>query len=533
MNQVLERPRGVPLPPLLAMLLRPLRQRQTYLNVLYLLASFPLGLVYFLFLTIGLSVGFGTLIVWVGFPILAVTVAGWWWLASFERELTIWWLGVDIAPMSRPRPTDATFRGRLKAHLSNQVTWTSFIYLLVRFPLGILSFTVAFGAIALTARLVTTPLRYLFDFGADGLAPAFAAAATFLFPPLGVVIGFLSLHLLNGLAFASGRFARLMLGLADVGALTARLSETRAVAVRASAQAERAEQSRRELIVNVSHELRTPTASIRGHVESLLIALDEGADPVEGAPRQPGAGATGQGAATGAIPLAPHELRNYLTIVHRETERLGALVDDLLSLARAEADELRLELVPVPVGEVIDEVYQSLAPLARRERQVTLVREVPPELPPVLADRLRLRQVLLNLVRNAITYTPAGGIVSLGVERPPAGETYLTLVVADTGVGIAPQELERVFERFYRTDSSRARASGGFGLGLSIVRDMVTAMGGSVGAESTEGEGSKFRVTLRAVEERRAGGGYSLPAGDGRPAEGPRAVDSGSLREHV
>lgn len=521
MNQALERPRGVTLAPLLALLLRPLRQRQTYLNVLYLLASFPLGLAYFLFLTIGLSLGFGTLIIWIGIPILAVTVAGWWWLASFERELTIWWLGVDIAPMSRPRPTDATFKGRMKAHLSNQVTWTSFIYLLVKFPLGILSFAVAFGAIALTARLVTTPLRYLYylpygsDFGADGLPPALAVVAMFLFPPLGVVVGFLSLHLLNGLAFASGRFARLMLGLADVGALTARLSETRAVAVRASAQAERAEQSRRELIVNVSHELRTPTASIRGHVESLLIALDEGAGPDGVAAGGPGAGTPPQGVAPGAIPLAPEELRNYLTIVHRETERLGALVDDLLSLARAEADELRLELVPVPAGEVIEEVYQSLAPLARRERQVTLVRDLPPELPPVLADRQRLSQVLLNLVRNAITYTPAGGIVSLGVERPPAGGAYLTLVVADTGVGIAPEELERVFDRFYRTDSSRARVSGGFGLGLSIVRDMVTAMGGSVGAESTEGEGSKFRVTLRVAEESRVPE-YSVVQSGGR-----------------
>jgi two-component system, OmpR family, phosphate regulon sensor histidine kinase PhoR len=272
-----------------------------------------------------------------------------------------------------------------------------------------------------------------------------------------------------------------MLGSGDVAQLTRQLSETTARAEREHAKAERAEQGRRELIVNVSHELRTPTASIRGHVESLLIALEERPD--------------------GGVP--PAELRNYLTIIHRETERLGDLVNELVPLARAEAGELRLDVGPVDAAGVVEEVYQSLAPLARRERSITIVREVAPGLPPVLADRGRLVQVLLNLVRNAVTYTPTGGIVSISLA--PAGPEHpgrVALEVADTGIGIAPEDLERIFDRFYRTDASRARSSGGFGLGLAIVRDLVAAMGGSVTAESTVGEGSRFRVLLRtAIEE--------------------------------
>ena len=120
-----------------------------------------------------------------------------------------------------------------------------------------------------------------------------------------------------------------------------------------------------------------------------------------------------------------------------------------------------------------------------------------PALPPVLADRQRLIQVLLNLVRNAITYTPDGGIVSISLHQ--ADEEYMTLLVSDTGIGIPPEEQELIFERFYRTDASRSRRSGGAGLGLTIARDLVVAMGGSISVESVVGEGSTFRVFLQIV----------------------------------
>jgi two-component system phosphate regulon sensor histidine kinase PhoR len=194
---------------------------------------------------------------------------------------------------------------------------------------------------------------------------------------------------------------------------------------------------------------------------------------------------------------SPDELRNYLSIVARESERLGLLVDDLMALARADAGELRLDVRPVVPGEVVEEVYSALAQLAKRDRQVSLVRQVAPNLPLVLADRQRLAQVLLNLVRNAITYTPAGGIVSLEVAQ--VSPTHIVFAVADTGMGIPQEELSRVFERFYRADASRTRESGGFGLGLAISRDLVQAMGGSIMAESTVSEGSRFLVYLRVA----------------------------------
>jgi two-component system phosphate regulon sensor histidine kinase PhoR len=261
-----------------------------------------------------------------------------------------------------------------------------------------------------------------------------------------------------------------MLGMSDKDM---KLAQARAMAEEERAKAARAEASRRALIVNVSHELRTPIASIRGHAEALLIETEGGDSNTS----------------------SRETLQNYLTIIQQEAERLGVLVDDLLSLARSDADELRLNITAVNAGEIVEEVYQAMVLLAHRERQVTLVRSVLPTLPPVLADRQRLAQVLLNLVRNAISYTPEGGIVSLTMEESDAN--HLVITVADTGIGIPQDELDLIFERFYRVDASRARTSGGFGLGLAIARDLVQAMGGSITVESKQGEGSCFRVFLR------------------------------------
>jgi signal transduction histidine kinase len=244
--------------------------------------------------------------------------------------------------------------------------------------------------------------------------------------------------------------------------LAAAQAEARSQQVRA----ERSEQSRRELIVNASHELRTPVASISAHVESLL----KPGRPID------------------------DETRKYLNIVAAESERLGSLVDDVLSLARADADELHLDVRAVDVPAVVDHVCEALAPLARRERTMSLLHSSEPNLPRAMADRDRLTQVLTNLVRNAINNTPDGGIIS--VETAQAGE-HVVITVSDTGIGIEPQDLSRVFDRFYRTDQSRAQGTGGSGLGLAIVRDLLTAMGGSITAESTPGVGSVFRVSLR------------------------------------
>jgi signal transduction histidine kinase len=150
------------------------------------------------------------------------------------------------------------------------------------------------------------------------------------------------------------------------------------------------------------------------------------------------------------------KVRAYLGITQREAERRGLLVDDLLMLARANADELRLDIRPIAVEQVVEEVFQALEPLAEHERQVTLVRQVADHLPLAYADRDRLAQVLLNLARNAITCTPAGGLVSIDLALDEESG-MLSLSGTDTDIGIAAEEdLQHIFERFYRIDASRA-----------------------------------------------------------------------------
>jgi signal transduction histidine kinase len=146
---------------------------------------------------------------------------------------------------------------------------------------------------------------------------------------------------------------------------------------------------------------------------------------------------------------------------------------------------------------VVQDVVRSIQPAARAERQVSLVTHLDASLPPVLADRQRLAQVLANLIRNAVRHTPEGGLVA--VSTAARADRCAVVSVEDTGEGIPPDELEHVFERFYRVDPSRQRASGGAGLGLAIVRELVAAMGGEVSAESVVGEGSRFWFSIPLV----------------------------------
>jgi two-component system sensor histidine kinase BaeS len=185
-------------------------------------------------------------------------------------------------------------------------------------------------------------------------------------------------------------------------------------------------------------------------------------------------------------------------VLHREAQHLSRLVDDLFLLSTAESGGLRLTIRPVDLGEVLPEIAATFRPLARQTRQITLVAEANPELPLALGDRERIVQVLANLVRNALRYTPEGGIVSIRAQRDA---DFVRVVVEDTGIGVAPERLARIFDRFFRGDDARDRESGGAGLGLAIVRELVEAMGGTVAAESTPGEGSQFSFTLPVVEQ--------------------------------
>jgi two-component system, OmpR family, phosphate regulon sensor histidine kinase PhoR len=461
--------------------LRLMGDGRTYLRVFYLLLTFPLATLYFMALVTGLSVGISLAVVMVGLVVLVVTLQGWLLFARIERELTIHLLGARIGPMSIPDPSRRSVWQRLLKTLGEPVTWKSLAYLLIEFPFGVVSFALTVTLITVSLSLVLYPLVYaiaswLFTVypGAmrgtmfpgvaiDGHFNPWVAFGFLAFSALGVAFTIGSAALLNGLGWLWARFAEVMLGMDES---QVQLAAARAEASTQQARADRADRSRRELIVNASHELRTPVASISAHVESLLKPGRE----------------------------MDEETRKYLSVVATETGRLGSLVDDVLSLARAEADELHLEVRPVDVAAVIDQVCETLAPLARRERNLSLVHSSDAGLPRAMADRDRLAQVLTNLIRNSVNNTPDGGIIS--VQAAAAGDQVI-ITVSDTGIGIAPEDLLRVFDRFYRTDPSRARDSGGSGLGLAIVRDLLRAMGGSITADSMPGHGSVFRVALR------------------------------------
>lgn len=237
---------------------------------------------------------------------------------------------------------------------------------------------------------------------------------------------------------------------------------------------EQTEAMRRELIANVAHELRTPLSSIKGFMEGLI---------------------------DGVLPAQPGTYQQ----VYREADRLQRLVNDLQELSRVEAGEFELNRRPLTIGDLIQQTADRLCPQFE-EKEVALKVELPDGLPPVLADEDRLNQVLLNLVGNALQYTPGGGTVTITAKTPasirlPNGQTaanpQLIVNIQDNGLGIGPEHLPHLFTRFYRVDKSRSRAGGGSGIGLTITRHLVEAHGGHIWAESEgDGQGSTFSFSL-------------------------------------
>jgi len=229
----------------------------------------------------------------------------------------------------------------------------------------------------------------------------------------------------------------------------------------------RLETLRKDFVANVSHELRTPITAVRSAVDTLRLTL------------------TGDPAAS----------ERFVDIIDRNAQRLGSLVEDLLDLSRLESKDYRPEAMPVPLRTVAD---QALTLLRARieEKKVDVGNEIDAELPPARADRRAVEQVFTNLLDNAVKYCPAGASVRLRAQKTERG---LRVEIADTGPGIEPRHLPRLFERFYRVDSGRSRDMGGTGLGLSIVKHLVETMGGAIGVESTPGRGSTFWFVLPVV----------------------------------
>jgi two-component system phosphate regulon sensor histidine kinase PhoR len=222
------------------------------------------------------------------------------------------------------------------------------------------------------------------------------------------------------------------------------------------------ETARRDFIANLSHELRTPIASLKALTETLQA---------------------------GAI-HDPSVAADFLDKMNTEADRLAQMADELGELSRIESGEAPLKKELVEVSGVVTRVTERLRAQAERAG-LLLETRLDPELPQIPADRGRLEQVLLNLIHNAIKFTRPGGRVS--VTAVTDGQ-YLTVSVADTGVGISTDDLPRVFERFYKAD--RARAGGGTGLGLAIAKHIVEAHQGRIWVESVEGRGSTFSFSL-------------------------------------
>jgi signal transduction histidine kinase len=231
----------------------------------------------------------------------------------------------------------------------------------------------------------------------------------------------------------------------------------------------RANTARRQMAADVAHELRTPLTVIAGYIEAMRDGV-----------------------------LAPTPER--LSVIYGEMEHLQHLVGDLRTLSQADAGELKLNLQPVPTRDLLQQTSAAFAHQAE-QKGVRLELSVADDVPALLADEIRMAQVLDNLLTNALRYTPSGGRIVLGAAEH-GGRVVLT--VRDTGLGIAPEALPLIFDRFYRAAPSRAASAGESGLGLAIAKALVEAHGGALTVASAVGAGSTFRIELPAQSAARA-----------------------------
>ncbi|MDP2919245.1 MAG: ATP-binding protein [Dehalococcoidia bacterium] len=232
---------------------------------------------------------------------------------------------------------------------------------------------------------------------------------------------------------------------------------------------DRSEQARRRLIADVAHELRTPLTIIEGTVDGII---------------------------DGVFKPEPERLGT----IKEQTAHLTRLVSDLRDLSLAESGQLKLELTSTDLADLVRRKVTQFEVKAR-EKDISMRLDTPADIPRVTIDPTRIEQVLANLLTNALRHTPAGGSISTALRPatvPERGVSKASLVIsiADTGEGIAPENLAYIFERFYRVESSRARSEGGAGLGLAIVKQMVEAHHGKVWVESEPGKGATFYVAL-------------------------------------
>ena len=227
------------------------------------------------------------------------------------------------------------------------------------------------------------------------------------------------------------------------------------------------EEMRREFVANVSHELRTPLTNIRSYAETL---------------------------ADNAGDIPPETEKNFLGVILNESDRMTHIVQDLLTLSRFDSGKSELKLAPFSFEQSIRDIYNAVLLEAQRHGHVLTV-ELEPDLPEIIGDRDRILQVMMNVVSNAIKYTPDGGTGRIRISAGRAGEK-VWMEVSDNGIGIPAEDRPRIFERFYRVDKARSRESGGTGLGLSIAKEIVDRHQGSIGPVDRPGPGLTIRIEL-------------------------------------
>lgn len=229
----------------------------------------------------------------------------------------------------------------------------------------------------------------------------------------------------------------------------------------------RLERVRQDFVANVSHELRTPISSIKGYAETLLEGAIDDKD----------------------------NLKEFISIIYQDSNRLANLIDDLLDLSKIESGKMKMVFVPLDIKPILNRCIAVLEK-SIKAKALSITVDIPDDLPKVSADDKRLSQVFLNLLDNAVKYTPEGGSIKI---RAFANEKMVQVEVSDTGIGIPEKDLPRIFERFYRVDKARSRELGGTGLGLSIAKHIVLTHGGQVWVKSELGQGSTFIFTIPQV----------------------------------
>ena len=230
-------------------------------------------------------------------------------------------------------------------------------------------------------------------------------------------------------------------------------------------QQREAEQMRKEFVANVSHELRTPLTNIRSYAETLEDGYED---------------------------LPPRTAKNFLGVILNESDRMTHIVQDLLTLSRFDSGRSELHPQHFPFGKAVEDTFRAFLMDAQKHSHVLRL-DMPDDLPVILADRERVVQVMVNIVSNAVKYTPDGGTI---VVSAGAGENTVWMQVDDNGIGIPQKDRERIFERFYRVDKARSRQSGGTGLGLSIAKEIMNLHKGDLHLVDREGPGLSIRMEL-------------------------------------